>query len=91
MPEAARAEAATKNLMKSERHYHYSPPSCLGRMRMPSDRGGSSAALAEGDVAGDGDTTEPAGVEELRVIYSAWANANRDLTCPLVGAETPEE
>lgn len=40
-------------------------------------------------MPGDGETTEPAGVEEL-VIYSAWANANRDLTV-LVGAETPEE
>lgn len=99
MPEgAARAEAATKNLMKLNVLYHNHTEFLTSYMEVvPGEdedagdvgTGGEPAAQAEGDVAGDGETTEPAGVEEL-VIYSAWANANRDLTV-LVGAETPEE
>lgn len=53
--------------------------------------GGEPTTQADDDAAGGGtgNGDEPAGVEEL-VIYSAWTNAERDLTI-LVGAETPED
>ncbi|WP_418994347.1 SdrD B-like domain-containing protein [Adlercreutzia equolifaciens] len=103
MPEgAARAEAATKNLMKLNVLYHNHTEFLTSYTEIvPGEdegtggagTGGDPATQAEGDGVGEGtgseDAGEPAGIEE-RVIYSAWANANRDLTI-LVGAETPEE
>ena len=66
MPEgAARAEAATKNLMKLNVLYHNHTEFLTSYMEV---------VPGEGDVAGDGETTEPAGVEEL-VIYSARASS----------------
>ncbi|MFR1167881.1 MAG: hypothetical protein ACLSDQ_10005, partial [Adlercreutzia equolifaciens] len=79
MPEGARAEVATKNLMKLNVLYHNHTEFLTSYMEVvPGEdedageggTGGEPAAQAEGDVAGDGETTEPAGVEEL-VIYSA--------------------